>query len=234
MVLLRTVIYATTAVLGRAHAHRRDDRLARPDPARAPDRPPGCRPSLRVVLLGGAPADPALLVRAREAGWRVAPTYGLTETCSAVTVAEPGDTETAGDPLPGYTVAIASDGAIVVDGDPAHRRRRRLDERGRLLVLGRKVDTIVTGGENVMPTEVEAVLLAHPAVADAAVVGRPDPEWGEAVTALVVPRAGTRSRRAARVRRAAPRAASRSRRRSSRWTACRATPPGKLLRRELD
>ena len=53
-------------------------------------------------------------------------------------------------------------------------------------MLGRKVDTIVSGGENVMPAEVEAVLLAHPAVAEAGVFGRPDPEWGEAVTAHVV------------------------------------------------
>ena len=56
-------------------------------------------------------------------------------------------------------------------------------------MLGRKVDTIVTGGENVMPTEVEAALLAHPAVREAGVFGRPDPEWGEAVSAHVVLRA---------------------------------------------
>ena len=54
------------------------------------------------------------------------------------------------------------------------------------VVLGRKVDTIVTGGENVMPQEVEAALLSHPAVREAGVFGRPDPEWGEAVTAFVV------------------------------------------------
>ena len=57
-------------------------------------------------------------------------------------------------------------------------------------MIGRKADTIVTGGENVAPAEVEAALLAHPAVADAGVFGRPDPEWGEAVTASVVLRAG--------------------------------------------
>jgi O-succinylbenzoic acid--CoA ligase len=60
------------------------------------------------------------------------------------------------------------------------------DERGRLEITGRKGETIVSGGENVSPSEVEDVLLAHPAVADAAVFGRPDPEWGEAVVAVVV------------------------------------------------
>jgi acyl-coenzyme A synthetase/AMP-(fatty) acid ligase len=53
-------------------------------------------------------------------------------------------------------------------------------------VDGRIKDTIVTGGENVAAAEVEEALVSHPAVADAAVVGRPDPEWGEAVTAFVV------------------------------------------------
>jgi O-succinylbenzoic acid--CoA ligase len=56
-------------------------------------------------------------------------------------------------------------------------------------VTGRKADTIITGGENVAPAEVEAVLSEHPAVAEAAVHGRPDPEWGEAVVATVVLRA---------------------------------------------
>jgi O-succinylbenzoic acid--CoA ligase len=66
-----------------------------------------------------------------------------------------------------------------------------LDERGRLRVLGRRADTIITGGENVAPAEVEAVLEAHPDVAEAAVLGRPDARWGEAVTAIVVARAGS-------------------------------------------
>jgi O-succinylbenzoic acid--CoA ligase len=162
--------------------------------ARLIDRPPP--PSLRVVMLGGAPADPTLLVRAREAGWPVAPTYGLTQTCSAVTVAEPGDVETSGSPLPGLSVDIAADGEILVTGPTVAGGGTlrtgdlgRLDEGGRLIVSGRKVDTIVSGGENVMPAEVEAALLEHPAVAEAGVFGRPDPEWGEAVTAAVVLRA---------------------------------------------
>jgi len=185
MVLLRSVIYATTAVLG--PATREDITIASLVPTqlgRLIDRPPP--PTLRVVMLGGAPADPTLLVRAREAGWPVAPTYGLTQACSAVTVAQPGDTETSGHPLPGSTVEIAADGEIVVNADLRTGDLGRIDERGRLIVLGRKVDTIVSGGENVMPTEVEAALLAHPAVAEAGVFGRPDPEWGEAVTAHVV------------------------------------------------
>jgi O-succinylbenzoic acid--CoA ligase len=195
MVLLRSVIYGTTAVLG--PATRDDVTLASLVPtqlARLIDRPPP--PSLRVVMLGGAPADPSLLMRARAAGWPVAPTYGLTQACSAVTVAEPGDVDTSGRALPGLTVSIAGDGEILVSGPSVagggvlHTGDLgRLDERGRLIVLGRKVDTIVSGGENVMPAEVEAVLLSHPAVAEAAVFGRPDPEWGEAVTAQVVLRA---------------------------------------------
>jgi O-succinylbenzoic acid--CoA ligase len=66
----------------------------------------------------------------------------------------------------------------------------RIDDRGRLEVVGRRSDTIITGAENVAPQEVEDVLQEHPGVADVAVIGRPDPEWGQAVVALVVPRNG--------------------------------------------
>jgi O-succinylbenzoic acid--CoA ligase len=65
-----------------------------------------------------------------------------------------------------------------------------LDEQGRLRVTGRKADTIISGGENVAPAEVEAVLEAHPDVLEAAVVGRVDQRWGEAVVAIVVARPG--------------------------------------------
>ena len=193
MVLLRSTIYGTTAVLGAAD---RDDvtiaSLVPTQLGRLLDREPPA--SLRVVMLGGAPADLTLLTRARDAGWPVAPTYGLTQACSAVTVAPVGDTETSGQPLPGVSVTVQDDGEIVVDGPTVAERLHtgdlgELDARGRLRVLGRKADTIVSGGENVMPSEVEAALLAHPAVAEAGVFGRPDPQWGEAVTAHVVLRA---------------------------------------------
>ena len=58
---------------------------------------------------------------------------------------------------------------------------------GIIEVHGRRGDLIITGGENVWPAAVERVLLDHPAVADVAVVGRPDPEWGQRVVAVVVP-----------------------------------------------
>jgi O-succinylbenzoic acid--CoA ligase len=192
MVLLRSAIYGTTAVLG--PPDRDNVTLASLVPtqlARRLDTQPG--PSLRAVLLGGAAADRALLTRARDAGWPVAPTYGLTEACSSVTIGEVGDVDTSGRALPGVRVTLAPDGEILVDGPTVAGGGTlrtgdlgRLDDRGRLIVAGRKADTIVSGGENVAPAEVEAVLLEHPAVAEAGVFARPHPEWGEAVTARVV------------------------------------------------
>lgn len=67
----------------------------------------------------------------------------------------------------------------------------RADERGYLYIVDRKKDMIVTGGFNVFPREVEDVLMAHDGVAQAAVIATPDPKWGEAVTALVVPKRGS-------------------------------------------
>jgi O-succinylbenzoic acid--CoA ligase len=67
----------------------------------------------------------------------------------------------------------------------------RLDDEGYLYVLDRRDDLIVSGGENVYPAEVEAVLLAHPAVADAGVVGMPHPTWGQIPVAVVQRRPGT-------------------------------------------
>ncbi|MGI8506264.1 MAG: class I adenylate-forming enzyme family protein [Solirubrobacteraceae bacterium] len=200
---VRSAIYATTAVL-----HGRFDTKAvlgeLMDPARritivslvptmlarlldaALERPP----TLRWALLGGGPIAPALLARAHDAGVPVAPTYGMTEACSQIA--------TFGWPLPGVEVRIAgggevwvrgpivSTGALAADGWLHTGDLGRFDERSRLEIIGREADTIVTGGENVAPIEVEAALLEHHAVTDVAVFGRPDPEWGEAVVAQVV------------------------------------------------
>jgi len=151
-------------------------------------------PALRWALLGGGPIAPALLERAAAAGVNVAPSYGMTEACSQIA--------TSGTALLGVQLRIAADGEVLVRGPNVARGALgadgwlhtgdlgALDRRGRLAITGRKSDTIVSGGENVAPVEVESVLLEHPAVADAAVFGVPDPEWGEAVVAHVVLRAG--------------------------------------------
>ena len=68
-----------------------------------------------------------------------------------------------------------------------------LDESGRLYIVDRKKDMIITGGENVYPAEVESVLSTHPAVLEVAVIGVPDERWGEAVKAIVVPREGAQA-----------------------------------------
>lgn len=65
-----------------------------------------------------------------------------------------------------------------------------LDDEGYLFIRDRVKDMIVSGGENVYPVEVENALLDHPAIADAAVIGVPDPRWGEAVLAMIVPAFG--------------------------------------------
>ncbi|MBV9818593.1 MAG: AMP-binding protein [Solirubrobacterales bacterium] len=154
-------------------------------------------PTLRRVLLGGGPIAPALLARATRAGVDVAPSFGMTETCSQIA--------TDGVALFGSELAVAADGELLVRGPAVARAAiaadgwlhtgdlAALDEHGRMTIVGRTADTIVTGGENVSPTHVEAALLEHPAVLDAAVLGRADPEWGEAVVAQVVPRAGSRA-----------------------------------------
>ncbi len=153
-------------------------------------------PTLRRVLLGGGPIAPALLARARAARVAVSPSYGMTEACSQIA--------TDGIPLLGTELRIAEDGEVLVRGRTVAAAALgadgwlhtgdlgALDDAGRLVIAGRKADTIVTGGENVAPVEVEAVLLEHPGVVDAAVFGRADPEWGEAVVAQVVLADGAR------------------------------------------
>jgi len=153
---------------------------------------------LRIALIGGGPLPPVLAAHAQEAGIPVAQTYGMTETCSQVTTSLPGEPETAGRPLAGQQVRIGADDEILVQGPTVAPGAAAadgwlhtgdcgtLDAHGRLTVSGRKADTIVSGGENVSPAEVEAALLTHPAVADAGVHGRADREWGEAVVATVV------------------------------------------------
>ncbi len=155
----------------------------------------------RVILVGGGPVPASVLAEALGRGATVVQTYGLTETCSQVTTLAPEDAQrklgSAGRPLLTSHVRIR-EGEILVQGPTVAPGRAdesgwlhtgdlgHIDEEGFLYVQDRIDDMIVTGGENVVPSEVEEVLLDHPAVVDAAVVGREDPEWQQAVTAVVV------------------------------------------------
>ncbi len=153
------------------------------------------------VLLGGAATPEQLLARARTAGVPVVTTYGMTETAGGCVYdgwplegtqvqcnGNHGTIELAGPTLAtGYLDAPEDTARAFRDGWFRSCDLGRLDSHGRLQVLGRADDLIVTGGLNVAPAEVEAVLTGLPGVAAACVVGLPDPEWGERVTAVVIP-----------------------------------------------
>jgi O-succinylbenzoic acid--CoA ligase len=153
------------------------------------------------VLLGGAATPERLLKRARAAGTRVVTTYGMTETAGGCVYdgwpldgiqlrlsGTSGNIELAGPMLAsGYLMAPEETAQAFREGWFRTCDLGRLDPQGRLQVLGRADDVIVTGGLNVAPAEVEAILTGLPGVAAACVVGLPDPEWGERVTAVVTP-----------------------------------------------
>ncbi|MDQ2700167.1 MAG: o-succinylbenzoate--CoA ligase [Actinomycetota bacterium] len=160
----------------------------------------------RAILIGGGPVPQTVMERALERGAPVIQTYGLTETCSQVTTLEVKEARrkvgSVGRPLLTSHLRI-QDGEILVQGPTVSAAeldgdgwlhtgdRGRIDEEGFLYVEGRTDDMIITGGENVAPGEVEDVLVRHPEITDAAVVGRPDPEWQQSVTAVVVLTSGS-------------------------------------------
>jgi o-succinylbenzoate---CoA ligase len=143
----------------------------------------------RTVLLGGAAPPDGLAPN-------VITTYGMTETSGGIVYD--------GLPLDGVQISVGETGEVFVKGPMLLRAYRdgidpkvdsgwlptgdagSIDEVGRLHVSGRIAETINTGGEKVWPVTVERVVARHPKVADVAVSGRPDPEWGERVVAFVV------------------------------------------------
>ena len=163
---------------------------------------------LHTVLLGGGPIDPELRRRAESAGIRVVATYGASETA--------GGCVYDGVPLDGVALALGSDGRIRLggptifdgyDGDPGLTAEvlvdgwyltsdaGRLDEDGRLQVLGRLDDVVVSGGVNVALPAVARRLREHPQVEQVEVLGITDPEWGQRVVAFVVGEVPRRSAR---------------------------------------
>ena len=151
---------------------------------------------LRVILMGGAPASKALLDRCRAINAPVSLTWGMTETASQIATRAPGDLRQepdAGHPLSGTSVHV-EDGPLVVEGPiaPGGRLvtadRGHIDPQGRIVVTGRGHDLIISGGENIDPVRVEQALCSHEDVDAAAVVGRPDAEWGQRPVAFVTGR----------------------------------------------
>jgi acyl-CoA synthetase (AMP-forming)/AMP-acid ligase II len=177
--------------------------------------PPRRLPTLRTLVYGASPAPRALIERALDRfGPVLVQYYGQTEAPLCITVLRPEDHE--GEQLlscgqPAVDAQVRLDPAtheILVrapftaagyvgddeldratfrnDGWVRTRDVGRFDERGFLYLVDRTSDMIVTGGYNVYPREVEDALASHPAVREAVVVGAPDPQWVEAVTAFVV------------------------------------------------
>ncbi|WP_193612914.1 AMP-binding protein [Nocardioides lijunqiniae] len=165
-----------------------------------PDRLAALR-TAHTILLGGGPIDPALRRRAADEGLRVVATYGAAETA--------GGCVYDGMPLDGVAVALGEGGRIriggptlfdgyvgdpqltaeaLVDGWYLTQDAGRLDEDGRLQVLGRLDDMLVSGGVNVPAAAVAARLREHPDVSAAEVLGVPDEEWGTRVVAFVAGR----------------------------------------------
>lgn len=251
-IALRSVVYGTEVFLhGRYETEAVRDALMDPEAgvtlaslvptmlARLLDAGLARPPSLRWVLLGGAPIAPALRKRAAAAGVPVAPSYGMTEACSQIA--------THGWPLLGTDLRLGDDDEVLVRGRTVARRavaadgwlhtgdRGRMDAAGRLEIVGRIADTIVSGAENIAPTEIESALLEHPALQDVAVLGRPDPEWGEVVIAqyVLAPGAQTPADADLRAHCAARLAAFKVPKRFEAVDVVRRGATGKLLRREL-
>lgn len=162
------------------------------------------------IILGAAATSPKLRAQAAEEGVRIVPSYGMSETASGCVYD--------GIPLDGVSVEPDADERLWISGpvlshgyrlapeltaESFRDGRFRTSDRGRLLpdgrveVLGRADDVINTGGVKVSAAAIERLLGAQPGVRDACVVGIPDPQWGEAVVAMVVASADEAALRAA-------------------------------------
>ncbi len=167
------------------------------------------------VLLGGAPAWNEILEQARNYGIRLAPTYGMTETASQIATLKPEDFlkgyNSCGQVLPHAKVTICSPksslgvnqtGIISIQAKslalgyyPEVFKEDKLqlddlgffDNKGDLNIVGRSSNKIISGGENIYPFEVEAAIKTTHLVDDVCVIGLPDKQWGQVVTAIYIP-----------------------------------------------
>lgn len=154
--------------------------------------------SFDAIIIGGASTPEPLKAKAAAAGVTAIPAYGMTETGSGCVYA--------GEPLDGTSIELGDDQRILIKGSTlfsGYRLRPELTAEvlkhgwfrtqdrgefvdGRLRVVGRVDDVVISGGVNVTLTTVQARLLDHPQVKDAVVLGVPDAEWGTRVVAFVV------------------------------------------------
>jgi o-succinylbenzoate---CoA ligase len=170
----------------------------------------------KTILLGGAPSARSLLNLARQYQLSLAPTYGMTETASQIVTLKPADflagNDSSGQVLPHAKIVIAPTGHTFLNQQiglikiscsslclgyyPQFFLPEQLlitddlgyvDRAGYLYLIGRNSQKIITGGENVFPTEVEAVIWSTKLVKDVCVVGIADQQWGQIVTAIYVP-----------------------------------------------
>jgi len=153
-------------------------------------------PALRVVLLGGAPASRILRERCEALKVPLAITWGMSEAASQVATRLVGGADLAvradsGPVMPFARVSMLRgglqvQGPLVEGGVLQTQDVGRLDSAGRVTILGRADDVILSGGENIMPREIETILRTHPGVEDVAVLGREDATWGQRPIAFIV------------------------------------------------
>ncbi|MEH2183031.1 2-succinylbenzoate--CoA ligase [Nostoc sp.] len=170
------------------------------------------------VLLGGAPAWNELLEKARFHCIRLAPTYGMTETASQIATLKPDDflngKISSGQILPHAKITIRNQQGEILNSNqignitiyaqslalgyyPIIRENQTdfqvddlgfLDKQGHLNIVGRNSDKIITGGENIYPAEIESAIQATQMVTDICIIGIPDKHWGQALTAIYIPK----------------------------------------------
>ena len=169
---------------------------------------------MRVILVGGAPAHPSLVTKCSQYYLNLFLTYGMTETTSQVATAVPEEvytlSKTVGLPLNGISLKILDKwgqaldfnqiGEISVSGKQLARgywKAEKIegyfktgdigyrDKNGYLFVLDRMSSLIISGGENIYPTEIEALLNQHEQITESCVIGIPDEEWGEKVVSMI-------------------------------------------------
>lgn len=162
-------------------------------------RPGPFAPSLRCILLGGAPCPEALLQTAQKQQWPLSVTWGMSETASQIATCFPGEIGALGNcgpslafvrvhtqGQPSAPMPLTVQGPAVLGGMYQTRDEGYVDAQHRIHVTGRTGDLIISGGENIVPHEIESVLRTHPQIDDAAVLGVPDPKWGQRPVAILV------------------------------------------------